>query len=72
MPSAIIAVIRTTLVALRLQAASATRCMNGDLVVIIKAEELDGILKKIIGWIDQLGGNNVDIIAEDGNGAKIT
>lgn len=44
--------IRVTVVDLRAQAATYRKILNGDLVMILKSSELDEILKRIIGWID--------------------
>ena len=55
MTTTLISLIQTTLIALRLQAASQTKCMStGDFVVVFKAAELDKILKDLITWVGQL------------------
>jgi len=62
MTSNLITLIRTTLITLRVQAAASTSVMADDLVVILREQELDGILNKLVGWVDELDGKHVDFI----------
>jgi hypothetical protein len=60
MTSDLITLIRTTLITLRVQAAASTSVMADDLVVILREQELDGILNKLVGWVDELDGKHVE------------